>query len=114
MTTAGLLSHAATLIDQFGWKRNAFPMEYGPMPKSIRAALFWAAREADCVGMPEHTDALRFVSEAIYGPKHVGGITDWEHRKATNKAKVLDVLRKAAEAAESQQVSQPHVGMWPT
>lgn len=112
VTTDDILCRAKQLIAQWGWQRSAWP-KHGPLPRCVRASI-WAAAEAhECVGSRPHTDALRRVSEAIYGRGSVGGIGDWEYRKRTDQDAVIAVLQKAIEMGPSER----EVGareLWPT
>jgi hypothetical protein len=106
-----ILCEAKRIITEYGWERQAWP-EYGPMPRCIRAAIGAAATQYDAVGSDVHTGALRRVSEAIYKRGAVGGITDWEHYKRTNKDSVVAMLQKAIEIGPSEREHKP-VALWP-
>lgn len=95
-TADDILCGAKEYIVKFGWERNAWP-EHGPGPRCIRAALHAAAIKLDCEGHEVHGAAIRRVSGAIYGRGQVGGINDWEHKKAVNKDSVIAMLQKAIE-----------------
>jgi hypothetical protein len=92
---------AKELIVRYGWQRGAWP-PFGPAPRCLRAALYTAAGNLDCLATRTHTDALRRVSGAIYKPGSVGGITDWEFRKDTNRDVVISVLQKAIELGPTE------------
>lgn len=113
VTADDVLVYARRLISDFGWRRMAWP-QHGPMPRCIRAAISCAAQDLDLprASRPQ-TDALRRVSEAIYGRGSVGGILDWEHHKHTNKDAVIALLQKAIEMGPSEREVRASE-LWPT
>lgn len=112
-TADDVLVYAKRVISEWGWQRQAWPL-HGPAPRCIRAAIGHAALELELPARSTaHTDALRRVSEAIYGRGSVGGILDWEHRKRTDKDAVIALLQKAIEMGPSDR--EVRAGkLWPT
>jgi hypothetical protein len=105
-----ILCEARRIITEYGWERLSWP-DYGPMPRCIRSAIDAAARQYDAHSTIVQTDALRRVSEAIYRRGAVGGITEWEHRKATNRDSVIALLQKAVEMGPSERERRGE--LWP-
>lgn len=110
VTVDDILCEARRIITEYGWQRLAWP-EYGPMPRCIRSAIDAGAIQFEARGCPVHTDALRRVSEAIYRRGAVGGITEWEHKKATNRDVVIALLQKAIEMGPSKRETRGE--LWP-
>lgn len=110
-TADDVLVYAKRILAEWGWQRMAWP-RHGPMPRCIRCALYCAAEDLDALNTRAHTDAARRVSEAIYGRGSVGGIMDYEHRKATNRDTVIALLQKAIEIGPSERELNGTV--WPT
>jgi hypothetical protein len=100
VTAQDVCDCAREIIENHGWQRSAWP-QHGPAPRCIRAALSdaWkhlSGNDPRAKGTALSV-ALRLVSQAIYGKAEaVGGIMEWEYRKATDQAAVVEVLRKAA------------------
>jgi hypothetical protein len=112
-TADDVLVCAKRIITQYGWERMAWPM-HGPLPRCIRCAIGCAAQDLELPARSTaHSDALRRVSEAIYGRGSVGGILDWEHRKATNRDSVIALLQKAIEMGPSEREVRT-MELWPT
>src|SRR5436305_12797173 len=104
VTAEDIITCAAEIIDKHGWARSAWP-KHGPAPRCIRAALEDAWKHlhdndprADSKSL---TEAIRRVSEAIYGPGCIGGIVEWEYKKRTDRAQVLQMLAGAADLAKA-------------
>jgi hypothetical protein len=114
VTTDDVLVYARRIIADFGWQRQAWPIN-GPLPRCIRAAIDCAAQSLELPRASRvQTDALRRVSEAIYGTRgSVGGIIDWEHYKRTNKEAVMAMLQKAIEMGPSEREVRANE-LWPT
>jgi hypothetical protein len=112
-TADDVLVYAKRIIVDFGWQRMAWP-QYGPAPRCIRSAIGCAAQDLE---LPRRStalaDALRRVSEALYGRGSVGGILDYEHRKSTNRDTVIALLQKAIEMGPSEREVKARQ-LWPT
>src|SRR5436305_13204234 len=92
VTAEDIITCAAEIIDKRGWARSAWP-KHGPAPRCIRAALedawkhlHYTDPRADSKSL---TEAIRRVSEAIYGPGCIGRIGECEDRKRTDSARGL-------------------------
>jgi hypothetical protein len=113
VTADDILVYAKRIITEFGWQRMAWPA-HGPCPRSIRAALAAATEDLMLPHTSDvHSEAIRRVSEAIYGRGSVGGINDWEHRKDTNKDAVIAMLQRAIEMGPWP-AENANSGVWPT
>lgn len=110
-TADDVLVYARRLLADFGWQRLAWP-RYGPQPRCIRCAITCGADVLDATATVAHTDALRRVSEAIYGRGQVGGIMEWEFRKGTTAEAAVALLEKAIEMGPSER--EYAAGVWPT
>jgi hypothetical protein len=102
VTAQDVIDCATEIVEQHGWARSSWP-QHGPAPRCIRAALSDAWKHLSGndprAESSSLSGAIRRVSEAIYGPRCIGGILEWEYHKSTDKAAVLEMLRKASDLA---------------
>lgn len=112
VTADDVLVYAKRLINDFGWQRLAWSV-HGPAPRCIRSAISGAAQDLEAMSTVAHTDALRRVSEAIYGRGSVGGIMEFEFRKRTTTEAVVALLQKAIEMGPSDREVRARE-LWPT
>ena len=94
ITEEQILNGALDLIRTGGWEPNG----NGKGPRGIRAAIFdaWTELGGDYPSeVPIVQAVLLRVSSAIYGPRRVGGINEWEYKKGRTQEDVIAVLLKA-------------------
>jgi hypothetical protein len=105
-----ILQGAKDLIERFGWEQQAYHL-HGARPRCIRKAVWDSAYDAyedDTRQYEPAVVALNRISEAIHGRRGVkGGINDWEYRKKTDKAAVIELLEKAIELGPDLPLPMP-------